>query len=1557
MIIATPILILFLLSEGIFGQGFWSQLEAGKGDQNQGWEESQMMATNTTTPAYDPNTSTPGSTMGLESVTQPSERRKSDMRGSPNKTESAMKTPLNFITPDANTASTSKSSQKKIVSVQYNPVGETSVDSPIVVDAQIKYDHQPTIVEIAPNSPYGIPITFKHTSITGPLKMASSVASEKSAIMSESLPGNSNGIPVLMGQGHTSSSETSTPTTVDSNVDMITFNVIMEPVAEFRSSHSIKPLYTADTVSLERNVQATVVKKQEKTSTPEVPVQIPDIYITPLESNIKAGKADVGSKSSQMENVAFGKGSIDSTNSVSTSAGANLPETIQQPQSDLAQPPITTVEKQSTLVASTVDSTVTETGNNVAELPTSNVTTETGSIFIEKSSDNLVAKSEVNVADQRTSIDETGTGSKQSTDTWNNSSAHTADNIAVGTDSIITDKFISNTADKTGSSFVAKLPNVEIDATKGTGEKLAPSNLVTGTNKTDYAASTNTGENSTSVIDTVAMEPTDSNMGPAIESIGVNETGEQLTGQVNTSLTVSERTLTEKTTKDRTETGTMTINGVRSSSTKVKEGDLVETMQGSTAKQQLDTATTETASNILTESTKQEQSGTNEVSAVTEQTTYIVGSGKGTTEPTVVRGGKLVPESTVGTAENIAVDTAMSLGITSDPTVDIDTSTTVPDQAATDIVTSDVTTRMTRTDASTIILTGDMVYQTQERTTDANINVARESVNTALMEHLEPAVTKTETDMSIGKQTTSSVIVGLPSESGSTADSRTSSFTAEQQTGYLTANVFIGEGRKMVPESTVGTVDTVIALTTKSDPKVGTESTTTVTDQVKETLPSDVAMTEPHASTILSTGDLADQTAVKMLPDVDIKVAKQSFGTAAVDLAGKKTETELKDANNASSASTTDTTDPLLATILTDVDRNKVDNMVTGMMSTRESTTRLDNAAVLYTDNATVDGRGDITSKINVDILSSKPAETISNNDTDVQSTELKIKSSSKGTANEKQLDLIESTSTGNVSGSSYFTNDQIDSNITLSETDQIDSNITLSETDQIDSNITLSETGDVALNLPMLSDVNVKPPAVQTLPDLISNQTDIANTSDVFHDPQLSTDGGLASVASPGGLVIGTAFDVFFQDSTVQDSTVITKTTESAKDTLLPTTDKNVVLESIDRAKDQPSNVYTDVSHDATQSELLRNTLWKSSVQSEQHLSTDGILPIAPVVEGTPPLQPSGTGGLEQNIYSPKAAKLSTTSGLKDVQTESTFKSAGGLVVDFDTSFITAGLQKTKKQQDSVVTDNIHEFTYHTDKQPKQDIPVFSPGSGKPARSEKTEQTTIATEPTIKITDPSTTSTEKAIETTEPARTTTKPATTTTEPVTTTTEPVTTTTEPVTTTTEPVTTTTEPTTTTTEPTTTTTEPTTTTTEPTTTTTEPTTTTTEPTTTTTEPTTTTTEPTTTTTEPTTTTTEPTTTTTEPTTTTTEPTTTTTEPTTTTTEPTTTTTEPTTTTEATTTTTEPTTTTTEPTTTTVELTTTTEAATTTMKSTTTRTMAKIKAQDSKTPKEFTLTCKL
>jgi hypothetical protein len=1492
MIIATPILILFLLSEGIFGQGFWSQLEAGKGDQNQGWEESQMMATNTTTPAYDPNTSTPGSTMGLESVTQPSERRKSDMRGSPNKTESAMKTLLNFITPDANTASTSKSSQKKIVSVQYNPVVETSVDSPIVVDAQIKYDHQPTIVEIAPNSPYGIPITFKHTSITGPLKMASSVASEKSAIMSEPLPGNSNGIPVLMGQGHTSGSETSTPTTVDSNVDMITFNVIMEPVAEFKSSHSIKPFYTADTVSLERNVQATVVKKQEKSSTPEVPVQIQDIYITPLESNIKAGKADVGSKSSQMENVAFGKGSIDSTNSVSTSAGANLPETIQQPQSDLAQPPITTVEKQSTLVASTVDSTVTETGNNVAELPTSNFTTETGSIFIEKSGDNLVAKSEVNVADQRTSIDETGTGSKQSTDTWNNSSAHTADNIAVGTDSIITDKFISNTADKTGSSFVAKLPNVEIDATKGTGEKLAPSNLVTGTNKTDYAASTNTGGNSTSVIDTVAMEPTDSNMGPAIESIGVNETGEQLTGQVNTSLTVSERTLTEKTTKDRTETGTMTINGVRSSSTKVKEGDLVETMEGSTAKQQLDTATTETASNILTESTKQEQSGTNEVSAVTEQTTYIVGSGKGTTEPTVVRGGKLVPESTVDTAENIAVDTAMSLGITSDPTVDIDTSTTVPDQAATDIVTSDVTTRMTRTDASTIILTGDMVYQTQERTTDANINVARESVNTALMEHLEPAVTKTETDMSIGKQTTSSVIVGLPSESGSTADSGTSSFTAEQQTGYLTANVFIGEGGKMVPESTVGTVDTVIALTTKSDPKVGTESTTNVTDQVKETLPSDVAMTESHASTILSTGDLADQTAVKMLPDVDIKVAKQSFGTAAVDLVGKKTETELKDAKHASSASTTDTTDPILATILTDVDRNKVDNMVTGMMSTRESTTRLDNAAVLYTDNATVDGRGDITSKINVDILNSKTAETISNNVTDVQSTEPKIKSSSKGTTNEKQFDLIESTSTGNVSGSSYFTNDQIDSNITLSETDQIDSNITL------------SETGDEALNLPMLSDVNVKPPAVQTLPDLISNQTDIANTSDVFHDPQLSTDGGLASVASPGGLVIGTAFDVFFQDSTVQDSTVITKTTESAKDTLLPTTDKNVVLESIDRAKEQPSNVYTDVSQDATQSELLRNTLWKSSVQSEQHLSTDGILPIAPVVEGTPPLQPSGTGGLEQNIYSPKAAKLSTTSGLKDVQTESTFKSAGGLVVDFDTSFITAGLQKTKKQQDSVVTDNIHEFTYHTDKQPKQDIPVFSPGSGKPARSEKTEQTTITTEPTITITDPSTTSTEKAIETTEPARTTTEPATTTTEPVTTTTEPVTTTTEPVTTTTEPTTTTTEPTTTT---------------EATTTTTEPTTTTTEPTTTT-EATTTTTEPTTTT-EATTTTTEPTTTTTEPTTTTTEP-----------------------------------------TTTTVELTTTTEAATTTMKSTTTteataRTLAKIKAQDSKTPKEFTLTCKL
>jgi hypothetical protein len=56
------------------------------------------------------------------------------------------------------------------------------------------------------------------------------------------------------------------------------------------------------------------------------------------------------------------------------------------------------------------------------------------------------------------------------------------------------------------------------------------------------------------------MEPTDSNMGPAIESIGVNETGEQLTGQVNTSLTVSERTLTEKTTKDRTYNGT----GVRS---------------------------------------------------------------------------------------------------------------------------------------------------------------------------------------------------------------------------------------------------------------------------------------------------------------------------------------------------------------------------------------------------------------------------------------------------------------------------------------------------------------------------------------------------------------------------------------------------------------------------------------------------------------------------------------------------------------------------------------------------------------------------------------------------------------------------------------------------------------------------------------------------------------------------------------------------------------------------------------------------------------------------------
>jgi hypothetical protein len=85
--------------------------------------------------------------------------------------------------------------------------------------------------------------------------------------------------------------------------------------------------------------------------------------------------------------------------------------------------------------------------------------------------------------------------------------------------------------------------------------------------------------------------------------------------------------------------------------------------------------------------------------------------------------------------------------------------------------------------------------------------------------------------------------------------------------------------------------------------------------------------------------------------------------------------------------------------------------MVTGMMSTRESTTRLDNAAVLYTDNATVDGRGDITSKINVDILNSKTAETISNNVTDVQSTEPKIKSSSKGTTNEKQFDLIESTS------------------------------------------------------------------------------------------------------------------------------------------------------------------------------------------------------------------------------------------------------------------------------------------------------------------------------------------------------------------------------------------------------------------------------------------------------------------------------------------------------------------------------------------------------------------
>jgi hypothetical protein len=56
------------------------------------------------------------------------------MRGSPNKTESAMKTPLNFITPDANTASTSKSSQKKIVSVQYNPVGETSVGTGIPLE-------------------------------------------------------------------------------------------------------------------------------------------------------------------------------------------------------------------------------------------------------------------------------------------------------------------------------------------------------------------------------------------------------------------------------------------------------------------------------------------------------------------------------------------------------------------------------------------------------------------------------------------------------------------------------------------------------------------------------------------------------------------------------------------------------------------------------------------------------------------------------------------------------------------------------------------------------------------------------------------------------------------------------------------------------------------------------------------------------------------------------------------------------------------------------------------------------------------------------------------------------------------------------------------------------------------------------------------------------------------------------------------------------------------------------------------------------------------------------
>ena len=1460
MIIPTPILILFSLSEGIFGQSFWSQLDAGKVDQNQGWQENQMMATNTTTPAYDPNTSTPGSTMGLESVTQPSERRKYDMRGRPNKTESAMKTLLDSITADANTASISKSSQKTIVPVQYIPVGETSVDSPIVVDAQVKYDSQPTIVEIAHNSPYGIPITFKHTSITGPLKMASSVASGKSASLSEPLPGNYNGIPVLMGQGHTSGSEASTPKTVDSNIDTITFNVIMEPVAEFKSSHSLKPFFTADTVSLERNAQETVVKKQEKSSTPEVPVQIPDIYITPLESNIKSSNADVGSKSSQMENVAFGKGSIDSTNSVSTSAAAHFP------QSDLVHPPSTTLEKKGT-------------------------------------------KSEVNVADQRTS---TGTGSKQSTDTWSNSGAHTTDSIAVGTD-----KSISNTADKTGGSFVAKLPNVEIDATKGTGEKLAPSNLVNATDKTDYTTSINT-----SVIDTVAMEPTDSNMGPAIASIGVNETREQLTGPANTSLSESERTLTEKTTKDRTETGTKTINGVRSSSTMVKKGELVETMEGSTAKQQLDTATTETASNIPTESTKQEQSATSPVAAVTEQTTDIVGSEKGTTEPTVLQGGKMIPESTVGTTQNIAVYTAMSLGTTSDPTVGIDTSTIVPDQAVTEVVTSDVTTRMTGTHASTIISTGDMVFQTQERTTtDANINVARESVNTAAMEQLEPAVMKTETDMSIGKQTTSSVIVGLPSESGLTADSGTSSFTAEQQTGHVRTNVFVGEEGKMVPESTVGTVDTVISLTTKSDTKVGTESTTTVTDQAKEKLPSDVAMTEPQASTGLSTGDLANQTAVKMLPDVDIKVTKQSFGTATVDLAGKKTETELKDAKHASSASTTDATDTILATILTDADRNKVDKMVTGMMSTGESTTRFDNAAVLYTDKATVDGRGDITSKINVDISSNKTAETISSNDTDVQSTELKIKSSSKGTTIEKQLDLIESTSTGNVSGSPYFTNDQIDFNITL------------------------SETGDVALNLPMLSDVIVKPPAVQTFPDLISNQTDITNTSDVAHDPQLSTDGGLASVASPGGLVIGTAFDAYFQDSTVQDSPIITKTTESAKDTLLPTTEKNVILESIDRAKDQP---YIDVSHDATQSELLRNTLEKSSHQSEQHISTDGVEPIAPVVEGTPPLLPSETRGLQQNIYSPKAAKLSKTSELKDAQTESTFKSAGGLVVDFDTSFTTAGLQKTKKQPDSVVTDNIPAFAYNSDKQTKQDITVFSPGSGKSARSEKTEQTTTATEPTLKITDPSTTLTEKAIETTEPVIKTTEPARTTTEPATTTTEPVTTTTEPVTTTTEPTTTTKEPVTTTTEPTTTTTETTTTTTEPTTTTTEPTTTTTEPTTTTTEPTTTTTEPTTTTTEPTTTTTEPTTTTTEPTTTTTEPTTTTVELTTTT--------------EATTTTTEPTTTTTEPTTTTVKLTTTTEAATTTMELTTTtkataRILAKIEAQDPTIPKEFTLTCKL